>query len=105
MLLWLHSLGLKVSYAYATHPQYATHQSMSHEANVDVLAVSIWVCVTKIILIRCFGLVVEEDHDMDNEIGLVRVRGVTGDIKAHQVLLNSLHEQITEDSVWYQNYY
>ncbi len=31
--------------------------------------------------------------------------GVTGDIKAHQVLLNRVPEQITEDNVWYQNYY
>ncbi len=32
---------------------------------------------------------------------------VTGDtsIKAHQVLLNRVPEQITEDSVWYKIYY
>ena len=38
---------------------------------------------------------------------LIRIKKnlVTGDITAHQVLLNSVPEQITEDSVWYQNYY
>ncbi len=30
---------------------------------------------------------------------------VTGDIKAHQVLLNRVREQATEDSVKYQIYY